>query len=994
MNFERELKKLNTRQKEAVETIEGPVMVIAGPGTGKTQILAMRVANILKSTDIEPESILAITFTESGVASMRRRLFDLIGASAYRVSITTFHGFANTIIAQNPDSFPGIVGATIVTNVEQLLLIQQILQKSSWKLLKPFGDPNYYVPSILAAISELKREGVDPKMFGRILDQEEKEFELIEDLYHAKGAHKGKMKGKYKDEEKRIAKNRELASVFREYEKELVAKKRYDYSDMITQAVSALQSDDDLLFSLQEKFQYVLVDEHQDTNKSQNTLIELLMGFHKNPNLFVVGDEKQAIFRFQGASLENFLYFQHHYPGATLITLEDNYRSQQVILDAASSVNRSVLSKNQKLRSQVLHKKTEIEVAELLTFEQEAFFVARHIADRLRSGVFHNEIAVLYRDNKDATLIAKMLERLKVPFVIESDQNIFEDSDIQKLLVLLRAISEFGNDEILVRALHADFLGIEPMDIYRLTNARQGVYGLMRSKRSLEQAGVTETKSLTELYEKLSAWRKKALYENATGLFETVVSESGFLGHILSRPDSAEKLEKLNGLFDEIKVLVESHGAYSMENFLEHVRLLEEHKLLIKKIAPTQTLERVRLMTVHRSKGQEFGYVYLVGAYDGHFGNRRQRENFRLPRKVYSLLESPGEPAGSGSLAEDDERNLFYVGLTRAQKEVVISYAATSNSGKEQLLSQFVAEISPEYLHRLDVSGYERDFANSQKEILTPVISLSRKIEEKEFIQGLFLEKGLSVTALNNYLTCPWQYFYSNLLRIPQAKNKHLMFGTAVHAALAGFFEAKNKGKKATKKFLVEEFEEALSKEPVLVSDREELRARGQEALSGYFDQYHKQFAKKTLNEFSIRGVELAKNLLLNGQIDKLEIQNEQNEVVVVDYKTGTPKSRNELLGKTKQGDGAYYRQLVFYKLLLAKFQDGKYKMVAGEIDFIQPDSRGQFHKEQFEISDTDVADLEREILRVFSEIWNLDFWEKRCEQKECRYCELREMMG
>lgn len=220
-----------------------------------------------------------------------------------------------------------------------------------------------------------------------------------------------------------------------------------------------------------------------------------------------------------------------------------------------------------------------------------------------------------------------------------------------------------------------------------------------------------------------------------------------------------------------------------------------------------------------------------------------------------------------------------------------------------------------------------------------------------------------------------------------------MMFGTAVHAALKEFFDVRNTGKKPTKKQLLSFFEEALSREPLLKKERVELLARGREGLGGYFEKYTGMWNSQTINELKIHGVHITPDLHLTGAIDKIEIL-ENKSVVVVDYKTGAPKSRNEILGKTKAANGNYYRQLVFYRLLLSLYRDGLYRMAFGEIDFIQPDTRGTFHKERFEISDQDVTELREEILRVFKEIWNLEFWDMGCREKDCRYCALREMMG
>ena len=308
--FEIEYKKLNKAQKEAVDSIEGPVMVIAGPGTGKTSILTLRIANILKKTDATPDSVLALTFTKSGAYSMRKKLADIIGSSAYKVGIFTFHSFCEDIIKNYPEEFPRIIGANSITDIDQIKILEKIIDDTKLEILKPYGDVYHYVRPIISEIDNYKKENVGPEDLENILKKQEKEFKGLDDLYHDKGKYKGEMKGKYKDLLKSIEKNKELQKIYTKYEKALEKERLYDYQDMILEVIKAMESNKDLLLTLQEKYQYVLADEHQDANNSQNKILELISGFHNDPNIFIVGDEKQAIFRFQGASLENFLYFK------------------------------------------------------------------------------------------------------------------------------------------------------------------------------------------------------------------------------------------------------------------------------------------------------------------------------------------------------------------------------------------------------------------------------------------------------------------------------------------------------------------------------------------------------------------------------------------------------------------------------------------------------------------------------------------------------------
>ena len=262
-------KNLNPEQKSAVDEIEGPIMVIAGPGTGKTHLLTMRIANILDKTDIPPEAILALTFTESAVTSMRKNLSEIIGTMAYRVTITTFHGFANNIIKDYPDEFPGIISSTNISNVDQIKIIRNIIDNSSFTILKPWGNNYYYVQSIIHAIGGLKQQGFLPDDFKKLIDEQEEEFENTEDLYHKTGVHKGKMKGKYITLKKNNERNKELAIVYKEYQSDLKNAHFYDFSDMIIEVKNVLLKNNNLLLILQEQYQYILVDEHQDTNEGQ-----------------------------------------------------------------------------------------------------------------------------------------------------------------------------------------------------------------------------------------------------------------------------------------------------------------------------------------------------------------------------------------------------------------------------------------------------------------------------------------------------------------------------------------------------------------------------------------------------------------------------------------------------------------------------------------------------------------------------------------------------
>jgi len=923
MNFNELYKQLNKEQRKAVDSIEGPVMVIAGPGTGKTQILTLRIANILQKTDISAEAILAVTFTEAGVIAMRKRLAEIMGSRAYEITITTFHGFAQSVIQQFPESFPRIIGSVNITEADQIRIMEEIIEElPGLKILRPYGDRLHYLRDALHAIQTLKREGIDIDRFSPIIDQAMKDF-APDDI---------KRKAERIKIEKQIEKNAELCRLYADYQRRLTEEKLYDFDDMIMETVLAMQSDSDLLLQLQEKYQYVLVDEHQDTNNAQNRILELLMSYHDNPNLFIVGDEKQAIFRFQGASLENFNYFKNKFPEAKLITLTENYRSTQSILDVVET----------KLKALAGHEEKKINIIEASTSDTELYTVAKKIKE-LKSPL--ENVAVLYRDNRDVVPLARMLEKLKIPYHIESDIDLMSDPDVRKLLVIFKAINSPDERE---QVLYLDLWGI---DLFEIESHKQ------------------------EIFKKLSVWKAIAYNKSLLEFFDTVVNESGLLKAMLARADSVEALEKLGVFLDQIRKLLEVKPDATLADFMDRLARMDRHRLAIKGSLAGSHPGKVRLMTAHRSKGLEFDFVFVINAFDGHWGNRRRVEKLKL------LIDSAVSP--------DDDKNLFYVALTRARKAAYISYAKLSLDQRELLPSQFIGELKQELIEYIGEAELDKQILFKKTEH-----EQEADIKDLDFVRDLFKKRGFAVTHLNNYLECPWKYFFVNLLRIPKAPEAPQMYGVAIHGALSDLLSGPT-----AKNHLISQFKKHLVVQPLSKGEREDFEERGVKALGEYYDRYHTTWTHPVLTEFKIKGVQLERSnlkevprfdledLVLTGNLDKIELLND-HDVVVTDYKTGKPKSRNEIMGKTRTADASYFRQLVFYNFLLNKYKKGFYKMKAGVIDFVE-----HAKKEQFRITNDECRNLEEEIKKVADEILNLKFWNRVCNAKDCEYCALRESM-
>jgi DNA helicase-2/ATP-dependent DNA helicase PcrA len=424
-------------------------------------------------------------------------------------------------------------------------------------------------------------------------------------------------------------------------------------------------------------------------------------------------------------------------------------------------------------------------------------------------------------------------------------------------------------------------------------------------------------------------------------------------------------------------------------------------------------------MTAHRSKGLEFDYVFVINAFDGHWGNSRKRgRNFALPWGY--LMQKLNEVTMEEK--NEDERRLFYVALTRARKEAVISYSALGRDGKQQVASQFIDEIIDAYREVVNIEEFEKGFLANKHVILMPGqkgggLAISQEyLAQKDYFNQLFHLKGFAVSHLNNYLKCPWRYFFRNLVELPDVMDKTSMYGLAVHKALneylrrldrpmvastqAGLFgesETPQASKDAYTEgldFLLGAFERAISEQPLRGGDREELLKKGKKALTGYYATYMTEWKKQFLGEFSIKGIRLSDDVMLTGRLDMIETIPGSDEVIVYDFKSGKPKSRGEIEGTTKNSNGDYKRQLVFYKMLLDKYQYKRMRMRTGVIDFVEPNDKGEYKREVFSIGEEDVQALEAQVKEVTDEILAMGFWDKRCEDKECEYCRLRNYIG
>ncbi len=989
-DFDALYQQLNIAQKEAVDTIEGPVVVIAGPGTGKTQVLTLRIANIVRTAGagVGPENILALTFTNAAVAALRERLVSVAGPRlAYQVGIYTFHSFAEEIMRQYPEYTGVFFGRKPADELTRLQIIESLVQKGKYVRLKTFASDTHFTKAILSAIDKIKQEGLTPAELRERIALTESEVTADENSYYKRNG-KNFKKGDLKpDAFAHVEKNKELAEVYVGYQEALEKAKLSDFNDILLNLISALESNEHFQAALMERYQYILVDEHQDTNGAQNRILELLTETpnEEPPNLFTVGDDKQAIYRFQGASLENFLHFSKRFAQTKTIDLTHNYRSTQPILDVAQ---RLVENDSQKKHTPlVANTKLAHEQIAIRTFEsapEELAYIAADCQRKIAAGVAPESIAIFYRENKFLAGIQEALEKKAVPYVVSSKENILADPILRKLIWLLRAVANPLDNERLGEALLMDIIPVEPLDVLivfdELGRGKKQKFLLQLLQHATTLPGVE-----LEAPEKLVAFAKFAQEQKMKGenmpfleFFDAFVQESGFLKYVMAQPGAETHLRQLAALFEEIKKTVAQNPVYRLSDFLRYLETLLEYGVAID--VPTSSARSgVQLMTAHGSKGLEFDHVYITDAVHGRWNNKRRMNFFKLPIVTEALTV-------------EDDRRLFYVALTRAKKNITITYSQKSSEGRPQEPSLFVTELLGEHVE----TELQAGTTESLDALFTPRTKFSPSLTSPEYIRERFFKNKLSATALNNYFKDPLVYLFCNLFRLPAAQSKTLLYGNVVHKALELFFhEGKEQGRIPEEKRLLELFQEALEHEYLLHEYYEEFSERGRKSLSAYYQARHPEFTTHIETEKRLSGLTFTLNsgeeLMLTGILDKIEYLPD-GTVRVVDYKTGKAWSE-----KGKDEKERLRRQIVFYKLLLDQYEEGdkKFRMSEGVLDFVEPNKKGNLEQERIVVTDLDCEHLKQEMNEFAEAVLSGEFLqtEVRPSVETKKYRELLEIL-
>lgn len=1015
--FEEEYHRLNDQQRRAVDQIEGPVMVIAGPGTGKTQILSARIGKILLAdVGTEPNNILCLTYTDSGAVAMRRRLLGFIGPDAYRVNISTFHAFCNDVIQDNLGLFEK-TALDPISDLERIELMKELIDAfpKDHPLKRYRGDVYFEIHSLQSLFSKMKQEGWTAGFICQKVDEYINALQYRDD-YMCKRATKDFKKGdvrwdKIEEQKEKMEKLRAACNEFQKFQQLMRSRNRYDFDDMINWVIDAFESNEELLRSYQEQFQYILVDEYQDTSGSQNKLVSQLINYWDKPNVFVVGDDDQSIYRFQGANVENMLEFATHYQRDLLkVVLVNNYRSVQSILDVSKTLiennqerlvkkidglSKELIASNEALTSVFCHPPSLLEYE---TQRDEMIGTVLKIEELVKSGVAGNCIGVIYRENKYGEELATYLRLKGIPYYSKRSLNIIDQSLIQQMLLVLNYLCAehdmpYSGDEMLFEILHFEWFGIPSIEIAK-ASMRVSELTYKGQKTSLRQWLCEEAsrpqidlfdtglhKGLKEACTIMEGLIKAVSNETLQTLLEKVVREAGFLSHIMHSEDKNKLMQALCGFYDHVKEETRRHPLLTLQEFMNRIDLMRKEGLILPLVQVSGNEKGVNLMTAHGSKGLEYDYIFFMG---------NSSNCWEKKRKPFSGFCFPDTLFATGAKGNDTEelRRLFYVALTRAKKHLYISFPNYTNEGKQLEATMFLAEIQMEHelprtAEKLDETQLmEFNVLQFQNNTAPEVAHL-----DDDIVDRLVQNFSMSVSALNAYLKCPLGFYYQTIVRIPSPRNEAMEFGSAVHHALEALF---NKMKKSGEFPLLDDFLQDFTwymkrhRESFTKEQYERRVEYGREILKNYYNTYVTRWNKVVLVELGIRNVVLDE-IPLRGFVDKIEFNGK--EATLIDYKTGNPDNCTDKFvrpGKEPNG-GDYWRQAVFYKILLDLYPKD-WNVTSVEFDFVEPDKKKTYRKEKVSVSSIDIDIVKKQIKDVWLKIQRKDFY-TGCGKDDCHWC-------
>ncbi len=939
---------LNQNQIEAVSHEFGPLLVVAGAGTGKTSLITARMVDLINNKGVSPENILAVTFTEKAAKEMIGRLDEVMPLSYYEPKICTYHSFCQEVLRSDGHEMGYNTNFKLITEPEQWMLLKKEIYNFSIKELRPKNNPAKYINDLL-------------KLFSKCVDENVTSKDII----------------KYSmslEEEKERKKWEEVSLIFDKYQEIKLRDSKLDFGDLITFTHNLFLEKPYVLKKYQEKYSHVLVDEFQDTNYTQYNIIKLLCrpDSLKKRSLVVVGDDSQSIYKFRGAAISNILEFKEDYNNPKIITLTENYRSTQEILDVSYKViqnnnpytleSKLGISKKLIAKGRVSSKESNIKISNCRDLDSEVAFVINGIKEFLANepDKTFKDIAILVRANSHLEPFILELKKERIPYQVFGNRGLYDKEEISTVIALLNLLIDPNDSNNLFRCLFIESLNINQDLILKLLS-------ISKAKKTIlwNECDQSLDKNIKKFIETIKKYQRKLATAVPSDLVFNLLTELKYVSRFSIEETIENELAIKNlDLFlkrikqIEVSMFQDNHVSPNLLEFMEYFNMIIDAGENPAQ-AEFEDVDTVNLLTVHSSKGLEFECVFIPSLINGRFPSINRGSGFDIPTEL--VEEKEILPEGDYFLQE--ERRLFYVGVTRAKKYLNLSYS--ENYGKrERAKSLFLEETG------LVIENYDKKISEDvlQDTLFDLKSDFRKKLSSAEIEFEL---KSLSFTALSTYKTCPLKYKYQFILNIPIKQSKALSFGNTIHECLKEYHQIK-----LTRDLPLNELLEIYKNkwQPYGYDDREnqiEYYKAGIELLTNYYNKYKNIEIKPVVIEKMFRFK--LDDIDLTGKIDRIDLL-ENGKYEIVDYKTGQTKSEKEI----RNDD-----QLTVYALAAKEF----FNFDVEKLTYYYLEEDIPISTERTE---KDIERLKLDVSEVVRKMKKKDF-EATPSQKNCMFCDYKE---
>ena len=853
---------LNTGQKEAVDYKDGPLLIVAGAGTGKTRVITEKIRRLIQENHIPPREILAVTFTDKAAGEMLSRIGDVMPLGYEEPSVCTFHKFSEMVLKDRGIEIGLDPTFNILSASDAYRLFKKNLFKFKLKYFRPLGNPNKFILAILKFFSRLQDEVVTPLEFSQFVEKQEEDKEKLT----------------------------ELAEAYTTYTQIKLDNSLMDFGDLLNWSLQLFKTRPVILREYQTRFKHIFVDEFQDTNWAQYELIKMLADPVLNPLLTVVGDDNQSIYKFRGAAISNIINFQRDYPKARLVILDQNYRSFQDILDASYRLIKNNdpdtlearLGISKKLTSQKKAPQTPSIVIKTLDNESdEAEFVVSNIIKLMKQdpNLAFKDFAILARANTHLDPVTATLRRHLIPYQIVGNRGLFDTAEIRALLSFLRFVVDTGNNVAFYDLMSSSFLDMAPLKILEILKKSKA------KKISLWESFV-EDPLLIVPAKILKGSLNDAPKEAVSKILFDFITKTGWVENVIKEESLTNKLkiDNLNRFFKFIKEFESREKLNFAPGFVEYLDLAMEAGENPAQ-AQIEDIDTVNLLTVHGAKGLEFPVVFLISVTSDRFPTRNRGDVIEIPDALIK------ETLPTGDYHLEEERRLFYVGATRAKDKLFISFAKSYGGTKEKRPSGFINELKIETEKKLEENQKENQRSGQLNFLLITPRELSKlpKTVVKKALEVPFV----SFSQLDMFKTCPLQYKYRYILQIQTPPNHAFTFGQSIHNTLRDFERMAILNKdKATLEELLKIYENNFDPSGYESKEHREKRfEQGKDYLKTYFEKGRKLLGNPKFIEEKFRM--LIDGTPFVGVIDRVDETDEG--VVIVDYKTGEAREQEKV---------------------------------------------------------------------------------------------------